>query len=70
MEAVDTLGAGDSFATAFLVAFLDSMEREPDKMADDREFYEAELRKALEKGAEFSSGTCMVQDAFGHGKAI
>lgn len=66
VEAVDTLGAGDSFATAF----LDSMEREPDKMADDREFYEAELRKALEKGAEFSSGTCMVQGAFGHGKAI
>lgn len=70
VEAVDTLGAGDSFATAFLVSFMDSLEREPEKMEHDRKFYETELKKALEKGAEFSSGTCMVQGAFGHGKEI
>lgn len=70
VEAVDTLGAGDSFATAFLVSFIDSLEREPEKMEQDREFYEAELKKALEKASEFSSGICMVQGAFGHGRAI
>jgi len=32
--------------------------------------YEKEIRKALEAGAEFSSKTCMVQGAFGHGKSF
>lgn len=68
VEAIDTLGAGDSFATAFLLSFAESMEREPDKMKHDRAFYENELKKALEAGAEFASRTCMVQGAFGHGK--
>lgn len=70
VEAIDTLGAGDSFATAFLVSFTESLEKEPEKMEHDRAFYEAELKKALESGAEFSSKTCMVQGAFGHGKEI
>lgn len=68
VEAVDTLGAGDSFATAFLVSFVESLEKEPDKMKNDRAFYETELKKAMEKGAEFASRTCMVRGAFGHGK--
>lgn len=70
VEAIDTLGAGDSFATAFLVSFTESREREPERMKTDREFYQAELRKALVSGAEFSSKTCMVQGAFGHGKTF
>lgn len=70
VEAIDTLGAGDSFAAAFLVSFTESLEKDPKKMENDREYYEAELKKALEKGAEFSSRTCMVQGAFGHGKEI
>ena len=70
VKAIDTLGAGDSFATAFLLSFTESMEREPEKMANDRAFYEVELKKALAAGAEFASKTCMVQGAFGHGKAF
>lgn len=70
VEAVDTLGAGDSFATAFLLSFTESMEKEPERMKEDKVFYEAELKKALEAGAEFASKTCMVRGAFGHGKAF
>ena len=68
VEAVDTLGAGDSFATAFLLSILESEEKEPEKMRSDKAFYQAELKKAMEAGAEFASQTCMVQGAFGHGK--
>ena len=57
-------------ATAFLLSFTESMEREPEKMANDRAFYEEELKKALAAGAEFASRTCMVQRAFGHGKSF
>lgn len=68
VKAVDTLGAGDSFATAFLLSLTESMERFPEKMDKDRDFYRSELKKALRAGAEFASRTCMVQGAFGHGK--
>lgn len=68
VKAVDTLGAGDSFATAFLLSFTESMERAPEKMQEDKAFYQEELKKALLAGAEFASRTCMVQGAFGHGK--
>lgn len=68
VEVVDTLGAGDSFATAFLLSILESEEKEPEKMRSDKAFYQAELKKAMEAGAEFASQTCMVQGAFGHGK--
>lgn len=68
VKALDTLGAGDSFATAFLLSFTESMETNGERMKQDRAFYEQELKKALESGAEFASKTCMVQGAFGHGK--
>ena len=51
VEAVDTLGAGDSFATAFLMAILSGKS----------------VSEAGEAGAEFASKTCMVNGAFGHG---
>ena len=70
VNAIDTLGAGDSFAAAFLLSFTESMERESEKMTNDRTYYETELKKALEAGAEFASKTCMVQGAFGHGRAF
>lgn len=66
VEAVDTLGAGDSFAAAFLLSFTESLEKEPERMKEDG-FYQSELKKAMEKGAEFASQTCLVRGAFGHG---
>lgn len=68
VKAVDTLGAGDSFATAFLVSIMESREQEPERMKKDRAYYAGEVKKAMKAGAEFASKTCMVQGAFGHGK--
>lgn len=51
VDAVDTLGAGDSFAAAFLLAMLEGES----------------IERAMERGAEFAAKTCMVNGAFGHG---
>lgn len=67
VEAVDTLGAGDSFATAFLLYFTESLKRAPERMKKDSGFYREELKKAMVRGAEFASKTCLVRGAFGHG---
>ena len=48
------LGAGDSFATAFLLAMLEKKD----------------IRAAMEAGAEFAAKTCLVNGAFGHGIAF
>lgn len=52
VKAVDTLGAGDSFAAAFLLSVLKG------ETAD----------RALPAGVEFAVKTCLVQGAFGFGK--
>ncbi len=70
VEAVDTLGAGDSFATAFLLSLLEDEEEEPERTAGGRSAYRARIRRAMEKGAEFAAKTCLVQGAFGHGTAL
>lgn len=67
VEAVDTLGAGDSFAAAFLLSFTESLEREAVRMREDENVYQRELRKALKKGALFASETCLIRGAFGRG---
>ena len=51
VEAVDTLGAGDSFATAFLLELLKG----------------GTIADAMQAGSEFAAKTCMVHGAFGHG---
>lgn len=67
VEAVDTLGAGDSFAAAFLLSFAESLRKEPERMRDGGDFYRAQIKKAMERGAEFAARTCLVRGAFGHG---
>lgn len=47
-------GAGDSFATAFLLAMLEKKD----------------IHAAMEAGAEFAAKTCLVNGAFGHGIAF
>jgi fructoselysine 6-kinase len=52
-EVVDTLGAGDAFISAFLLARLDG----------------AELPRSLAAGAEFAARACGWPGGFGHGEA-
>ena len=51
VDAVDTLGAGDSFATAFLLSLLKKES----------------IEEAMKAGADFAAKICMVHGAFGHG---
>jgi fructoselysine 6-kinase len=50
VDAVDPMGAGDSFAAAFLVSYFDG----------------GDVAQALAFAAERASQTCMVHGAFGH----
>lgn len=65
VEAVDTLGAGDSFATAFLLAWTQS---QLGAELDEAQRSEC-LKQALIRAAEFSAKTCLVYGAFGNGTA-
>lgn len=59
VEAIDTLGAGDSFASAFLLSITEDII--------NNSYDETAIKKAMEKGADFASKTCMVCGAFGYG---
>jgi fructoselysine 6-kinase len=56
----DTLGAGDAFITAFLVAYVSG---KADADAQPAFLIEG----ALEKAASFAAEICQLQGAFGHG---
>lgn len=60
VEAVDTLGAGDSFLTAFLLEYIQK-QRGCKK--------EVLIKAALLKATEFAAKTCLVEGAFGFGKS-
>ena len=64
VEAVDTLGAGDSFAAAFLIEWL----KVRDQAAESEEVRHKLIQQSMERAAEFSSKTCLVYGAFGEGK--
>ena len=70
VEAIDTLGAGDSFAAAFLVNYYNFLEADPDAMIPGSDYYQRAIHDCLDAAAEFSSATCLVRGAFGHGKTI
>ena len=70
VEAVDTLGAGDSFATAFLLSWTKSLLEQGDKLEQDGALRAKLLKAALEEAAGFSAKTCLVYGAFGKGTAI
>ena len=63
VEALDTLGAGDSFLTAFLLSFVEWLEGNHDPSE-----LEGAVMAAMDAGSKFSAKTCMVHGAFGHGK--
>ena len=63
VEAVDTMGAGDSFFTAFVVQLMREGYRRGNLPSA------AGIERAFDFAAEFSAKTCMVDGAFGFGTA-
>jgi sugar/nucleoside kinase (ribokinase family) len=56
---VDTMGAGDSFFTAFVVSLMKNGWRRGSLAGQDT------IRKAFEYAADFSAKTCLVEGSFG-----
>jgi sugar/nucleoside kinase (ribokinase family) len=67
VDAVDTLGAGDSFATAFLLSMIENDAKGFAITATSEVLYEERIRSAIKAGNRFSARICMVNGAFGHG---
>lgn len=64
VEAVDTMGAGDSFLTAFLTNLIKEQTYNPQKD------YELIINESLQKASKFSAKICMIEGAFGYGKVL
>ena len=60
-EVVDTMGAGDSLITSFLIRYLDGLGCGREE--------ESAIIKALDYAAGFAAKTCGVEGSFGYGKA-
>lgn len=70
VEPVDTMGAGDSFATAMLIFLLQALEKEGKNAWSWESFRTSVLPQALDKAAEFSAQNCLVRGAFGCGVPV
>ena len=67
---IDTMGAGDSFATAMLVSILKELETRRKKDWQDPAVRKEILPGALAAAAAFAARTCLVNGAFGEGTAV
>lgn len=61
VEPVDTMGAGDSFFTAFVVGVARAGFGKGGAVSDE------DIQEAFRYAADFSAKTCMVEGAFGFG---
>lgn len=61
-EVVDTMGAGDSLITTFMVGYLDAVKKGVDE--------ETAIRQSIAEAAVFASKTCQMEGAFGYGREI
>lgn len=59
VEPIDTLGAGDSFITVFLLEIIKRTV-----------VNEEVIKRGLKKAADYASKTCLINGAFGYGKII
>lgn len=59
-KVVDTMGAGDSLISSFLVGFVDRMKKEIE--------HSQAIRESLSEAAGFAAGICGIEGAFGYGK--
>ncbi|KZL88998.1 PfkB family carbohydrate kinase [Clostridium magnum] len=68
VSAIDTLGAGDSFAAGFIMNFIEYTKyNAPPKGS---KAYNELIQGSLENGARLSAQTCMVNGAFEHGTKL
>ncbi len=75
VQALDTLGAGDSFLTAFLCSYLDGMKYAADLpsaggdrgLTSKHDYRRALIQVSLHKAAVFSAESCLRSGAFGFG---
>ncbi|CQR56985.1 PfkB family carbohydrate kinase [Paenibacillus riograndensis] len=68
VDPVDTLGAGDSFAAAFLVDYLRQNKLDQGLMNTSTHDREEACRQALASAAAFAAQSCLERGAFGYGK--
>lgn len=64
VEAVDTMGAGDSFFTTFVVTLLSQGWSKIAALTENM------IHKAFETAAQFSADNCLTEGAFGYAKEI
>ncbi len=64
VKAADTMGAGDSYATAFLISLLRSGWKKGEELP------EVAAEQAFEKAAAFSADVCLRMGAFGYAHKI
>lgn len=75
VQALDTLGAGDSFLTAFLCSYLDGMKYAADfpaaggdmGLTSKQDYRRSLIQVSLHKAAVFSAESCLRPGAFGFG---
>lgn len=68
-DVIDTIGAGDSYFSAFLCSLLESSET--GSIVDgDEKCMEKRLVTAMDKGAAFAAKVCAIEGAFGYGVPI
>lgn len=67
-NAIDTMGAGDAYFSAFITSLLKQILRGTgfDNIPDPKQVFS----QAMQDGAEFSAYTCGLEGAFGHGIPI
>jgi Sugar kinases, ribokinase family len=61
VDVIDTMGAGDSLITSFMVGYID-------KMKQGLRENEAIIKKCLLEASQFAIKTCLVEGSFGYGK--
>ena len=61
-KVVDTMGAGDSLLTTFMVGYLDAVKHGADR--------EEALTGSIAKAAGFAANVCQMEGAFGYGKEV
>ena len=78
VEAVDTMGAGDSFITCFLINYVDAMKDSRDFPSASgtkgtvtaADYQDLAVRTSLYRAAVYSAGNCQKEGSFGFGKVF